>query len=372
MGSIILIRPECSFREGIMGANKLTTKRRFFDALNKEESLVLGIMACGKLAYSKLKTSERSRIADEILANSHGGAALGLASVLTLIKSYANGLIVEVNQICYGGILRTIALGFTEGISSWKVEALCTFKPLVVPVGRSTLGRLFNVLGATIDAYVGIDELPIYSDYKLSFDQCEAKHTTHELQRVQYCRTEEEAKIMKISASQIKLTEVQFTKYLQTYIIKYLNEDSPQTKHKLERLGFVSILGIGSEIIDIERPEVMSFSNVAAEVAESKVRSVILEYIKESINKPKASHVNLEHVVKSMEASGIKGSVARDRNLSAIHKAPVSIQSLSVSLDLFETGIKVVDLLTPYKKEGKINLFRGAGVGKTVVIMELI
>merc|ERR1712203_417861 len=282
------------------------------------------------------------------------------------------GLIVEVNQICYGGILRTIALGFTEGISSWKVEALCTFKPLVVPVGRSTLGRLFNVLGATIDAYVGIDELPIYSDYKLSFDQCEAEHTTHELQRVQYCRTEEEAKIIKISASQIKLTEVQFTKYLQTYIIKYLNEDSPQTKHKLECLGFISILGIGSEIIDIERPEVMSFSNVAAEVAESKVRSVILEYIKESINKPKASHVNLEHVVKSMEASGIKGSVARDRNLSAIHKAPVSIQSLSVSLDLFETGIKVVDLLTPYKKEGKINLFRGAGVGKTVVIMELI
>merc|ERR1711866_27324 len=69
---------------------------------------------------------------------------------------------------------------------------------------------------------------------------------------------------------------------------------------------------------------------------------------------------------------GIKGSVARERNLSPIHKIPIYIQNLSVSLDLFETGIKVVDLLTPYKKGGKIGLFGGAGVGKTVVIMELI
>jgi F-type H+-transporting ATPase subunit beta len=46
--------------------------------------------------------------------------------------------------------------------------------------------------------------------------------------------------------------------------------------------------------------------------------------------------------------------------------------NLSVNLSLFETGIKVVDLLTPYKKGGKIGLFGGAGVGKTVVIMELI
>ena len=39
---------------------------------------------------------------------------------------------------------------------------------------------------------------------------------------------------------------------------------------------------------------------------------------------------------------------------------------------LFETGVKVVDLLTPYRKGGKIGLFGGAGVGKTVIIMEFI
>ena len=50
----------------------------------------------------------------------------------------------------------------------------------------------------------------------------------------------------------------------------------------------------------------------------------------------------------------------------------VAILTLSIHLTLFETGIKVVDLLTPYKKGGKIELFGGAGVGKTVVIMEFI
>merc|ERR1712060_174856 len=53
-------------------------------------------------------------------------------------------------------------------------------------------------------------------------------------------------------------------------------------------------------------------------------------------------------------------------------KTLVKIESLNISIDLFETGIKVVDLLTPYKKGGKISLFGGAGVGKTVVIIELI
>merc|ERR1712066_295198 len=82
--------------------------------------------------------------------------------------------------------------------------------------------------------------------------------------------------------------------------------------------------------------------------------------------------LKFDQVVENITQSGIKGSVSRDRNLSPIHKAPVRIQNLSVSLELFETGIKVVDLLTPYKKGGKIGLFGGAGVGKTVVIMELI
>jgi F-type H+-transporting ATPase subunit beta len=55
-----------------------------------------------------------------------------------------------------------------------------------------------------------------------------------------------------------------------------------------------------------------------------------------------------------------------------IHRPPPSLESQSTELKMFETGIKVIDLLEPYLQGGKIGLFGGAGVGKTVVIMELI
>lgn len=56
----------------------------------------------------------------------------------------------------------------------------------------------------------------------------------------------------------------------------------------------------------------------------------------------------------------------------SIHRDPPSFEEQSTKSEVFETGIKVVDLLAPYAKGGKVGLFGGAGVGKTVVIMELI
>lgn len=55
-----------------------------------------------------------------------------------------------------------------------------------------------------------------------------------------------------------------------------------------------------------------------------------------------------------------------------IHAEPPSFDQLATSTEMLETGIKVVDLLEPYARGGKIGLFGGAGVGKTVLIMELI
>jgi F-type H+-transporting ATPase subunit beta len=55
-----------------------------------------------------------------------------------------------------------------------------------------------------------------------------------------------------------------------------------------------------------------------------------------------------------------------------IHRAPPTFTDQETTPTLFETGIKVIDLLEPYMKGGKVGLFGGAGVGKTVVIMELI
>jgi F-type H+-transporting ATPase subunit beta len=55
-----------------------------------------------------------------------------------------------------------------------------------------------------------------------------------------------------------------------------------------------------------------------------------------------------------------------------IHRLPPEFKDLSTKQEMFETGIKVIDLLEPYSRGGKTGLFGGAGVGKTVVIMELI
>ncbi len=60
------------------------------------------------------------------------------------------------------------------------------------------------------------------------------------------------------------------------------------------------------------------------------------------------------------------------KNFLPIHRPAPKFVDQSVKVEMFETGIKVVDLLAPYRRGGKIGLFGGAGVGKTVLIMELI
>ncbi|HXX20975.1 MAG TPA: F0F1 ATP synthase subunit beta [Candidatus Acidoferrum sp.] len=65
------------------------------------------------------------------------------------------------------------------------------------------------------------------------------------------------------------------------------------------------------------------------------------------------------------------GPVKADKRYP-IHRPAPSLQDQSTTLEMFETGIKVVDLIEPYLKGGKIGLFGGAGVGKTVLIQELI
>jgi F-type H+-transporting ATPase subunit beta len=60
------------------------------------------------------------------------------------------------------------------------------------------------------------------------------------------------------------------------------------------------------------------------------------------------------------------------KKFASIHHAPPKFVDQSVKVEAFETGIKVIDLLAPYRRGGKIGLFGGAGVGKTVLIQELI
>ena len=67
----------------------------------------------------------------------------------------------------------------------------------------------------------------------------------------------------------------------------------------------------------------------------------------------------------------MKGDIGEEERW-AIHRAAPSYEELSSSQELLETGIKVIDLMCPFAKGGKVGLFGGAGVGKTVNMMELI
>src|SRR5205814_9467385 len=67
-----------------------------------------------------------------------------------------------------------------------------------------------------------------------------------------------------------------------------------------------------------------------------------------------------------------KGPALKVTKTYPIHRPAPSFEEQSTKVEMFETGIKVVDLLEPYTKGGKTGLFGGAGVGKTVLIQELI
>ncbi len=72
------------------------------------------------------------------------------------------------------------------------------------------------------------------------------------------------------------------------------------------------------------------------------------------------------------EPIDLGADLADDTERWPIHRQAPSVEDLSPTTEMFETGIKVVDLLAPYAKGGKVGLFGGAGVGKTVIIQELI
>ncbi|MDR0691342.1 MAG: F0F1 ATP synthase subunit beta [Streptococcaceae bacterium] len=72
------------------------------------------------------------------------------------------------------------------------------------------------------------------------------------------------------------------------------------------------------------------------------------------------------------DAIDLAKSFPQDTKRESIHKSAPAFEELSTSNEILETGIKVIDLLAPYLKGGKIGLFGGAGVGKTILIQELI
>src|SRR5215472_3603026 len=139
---------------------------------------------------------------------------------------------------------------------------------------------------------------------------------------------------------------------------------------------------ITSEGFNVPEP-IDIICEVAQHIGESRVRTIALQPTDglvrgmraESLDEPVSVPVGKETLGRVLNVIGEpvdKMGPVNTAKRYPIHRQAPAFAEQSTELQMFETGIKVVDLLEPYLKGGKIGLFGGAGVGKTVIIMELI
>src|ERR1700722_18688676 len=110
---------------------------------------------------------------------------------------------------------------------------------------------------------------------------------------------------------------------------------------------------------------------VAMKPTEGLVRGMKVEDLGEQISVP-VGRATLGRVLNVLGEPVDQLGEVKAAKRSPIHRPAPALEDQSTTLEMFETGIKVVDLIEPYLKGGKIGLFGGAGVGKTVLIQELI
>jgi F-type H+-transporting ATPase subunit beta len=142
------------------------------------------------------------------------------------------------------------------------------------------------------------------------------------------------------------------------------------------------------EIADAGSADIFAYSSrlvleVAQHLGESQVRAVAMastEGLRRGMpvsdtGQPISIPVGKETLGRILNITGEpvdKGAALAATRSYPIHRPAPAFEQQSTTVEMFETGIKVVDLLEPYTKGGKTGLFGGAGVGKTVLIMELI
>ncbi|GAC1320385.1 MAG: F0F1 ATP synthase subunit beta [Chloroflexota bacterium] len=159
------------------------------------------------------------------------------------------------------------------------------------------------------------------------------------------------------------------------------------------------IVAITGPVVDVEFPEGETPDIFTALVIENEGRKIVLE-VEQSIGNNQVRTVSMaptEGLARDMEVQNtgspitvpvgpgvlgrvfnVTGDATDDRgpvnaeDSLPIHRDPPALQELSTGTEVFETGIKVIDLVAPFSKGGKVGVFGGAGTGKTVIIQELI
>ncbi len=172
---------------------------------------------------------------------------------------------------------------------------------------------------------------------------------------------------------------------------------------KGRRIGrVVEIIGpvVDVEFKDMELPEIYNALRITSEGFETPIPVDIIVEVEQHIGEDKVRCVSMhptDGLARGMTAIDREGPIdvpvgegtlGRVLNVIGepvdhkgpikatkrypIHRLPPSLEEQSTKMEMFETGIKVIDLIQPFLKGGKIGLFGGAGVGKTVIIQELI
>merc|ERR1712194_64300 len=273
---------------------------------------------------------------------------LGFASLYLMVRSYNNSLIAEVSQQMYGGILRCISLGPTEGLSTWKCSIQLNVQAVIVPVGRISLGRILNVVGSAVDLYddqptaIAFGQSPICKGYRAvgggngSVGAITMTIGSEAAGSISYHDSQDRG----VNSSQ-KLLD------LHPHVIDTVKSAEHHTLAHSVLLMISLYLNSMLLAVPAQFHTLNEWNLTTAE-----------DYF--------------HHGIRQSYNDGTGNNSVTTAAVKPIHATPVSILRLGISTILFETGIKVIDLITPYKKGGKIGLFGGAGVGKTVVIMELI
>ena len=331
--SFALIRPSCNFRDGRLIKNYTANFRHYFIELPFNDGYLFALIHLINVEHSFYFYKSMFK---EVCHINRRDIILGFAPVFLFLKTYATSLVAELSQLCYKGVCRAVAFGTTDGLCTCVCTFLNGLQPVIVPVGRITLGRIFNVVGSIIDPYLDLSlasqfNTHIHADMWLYFESNENSsysliYPNHEL-----WSTESIASDRMVSGG-----------IWNTMISNAVGLDWVFYSACFFMVNIVNKITLNSIPADIKD-------------------LLILKDIDSSIKALPIACESLFDNTDTLFAS-----------IRAIHKTPVAIMRLSISVTLFETGIKVVDLLTHYKKGGKIDLFGGAGVGKTVVIMEFI
>jgi F-type H+-transporting ATPase subunit beta len=170
-----------------------------------------------------------------------------------------------------------------------------------------------------------------------------------------------------------------------------------------QRIGrVVEVIGpvADVEFKDMELPEIYNAIRITSEGFETPTPVDIIVEVEQHIGEDKVRCVSMhptDGLARGMKALDLEGPIeipvgegtlgrvlnvigepvdrlgpVETKKKYPIHRLPPPLEEQSTRLEMFETGIKVIDLIQPFLKGGKIGLFGGAGVGKTVIIQELI